>query len=289
MLNDLMFHRVMEETDGGDDGAGAGSESAVVDAPAPDWRDSLPEDIRADPSLKDIKDVGSLAKGFVHAQKAVGNNVAIPSKDAPQEDWDAFFSKSGRPESADKYDFSKLEKVEGVEIPAEAAKSFNETAHKLGLSQRQAAGLMDYYQKLSGESAGQIAQMQSQDREASVADLRKEFGAAFDERLSQAKDAVKHFGGDQLLQVLDETGLGNNPDLVKAFAKIGKAMGDDELFGSGQETGGGKLTPAEATRQMDALRGDKDFMLNYFNAEKPGHEDAKRKMTELIGFASAGR
>ena len=35
------------------------------------WRESLPEDLKEDPSLKSIQDVPGLAKSFIHAQKMV--------------------------------------------------------------------------------------------------------------------------------------------------------------------------------------------------------------------------
>jgi hypothetical protein len=40
------------------------------------------------------------------------------------------------------------------------------------------------------------------------------------------------FGGDELKQVLNESGLGNHPALFKAFAKIGKAMSEDTFVKS---------------------------------------------------------
>ena len=44
------------------------------DAPAAetaDWRSGLPEDIRNDPSLADIKDVGAMAKSYINGQNII--------------------------------------------------------------------------------------------------------------------------------------------------------------------------------------------------------------------------
>ena len=57
------------------------------------WRDSIPEDLRDDASLKDITDPGVLAKNYVHAQKMLGTSVRIPGEDAGPEDLEAFYSK----------------------------------------------------------------------------------------------------------------------------------------------------------------------------------------------------
>lgn len=37
------------------------------------------------------------------------------------------------------------------------------------------------------------------------------------------------FGSPELKQYLNETGLGNHPELVRIFANIGKAMSEDGL------------------------------------------------------------
>ena len=54
------------------------------------WKDSLPEEIRGHKSLETIKDVGSLAKGFVHAESMIGSDkIAVPGKWATDDDWSA--------------------------------------------------------------------------------------------------------------------------------------------------------------------------------------------------------
>lgn len=253
------------------------------------WRDALPEDLRENESLKSIKDLGSLAKGYVHAQKAIGNNVAVPSKDSPQEEWDAFFAKAGRPETADDYDFGSVQSPEGVGIDEGLQSKFMEQAHQMGLSQRQAAGMFGWYQGLMGEKIAQDQEAWDQGMASSKSELMKEYGAAYEERLGQANAAVREFGGEELLTILAESGMGNNPTVIRAFAKIGQAMANDELFGSGQEVGSGRLTPAEAELEISRLQGDPAFFKSYTDGEDPGHAAALAQMTKLFEQANAGR
>jgi len=56
-------------------------------------------------------------------------------------------------------------------------------------------------------------------------------GVALQDNLRLAAKAIDRFGGDALRQVFDATGLGNHPQLVKAFVQIGKAISDDTLVG----------------------------------------------------------
>ena len=47
-----------------------------------DWRGSLPAELQGAPQLKDVKDIGSLAKQFIDQQRFLGNSIRIPGEDA---------------------------------------------------------------------------------------------------------------------------------------------------------------------------------------------------------------
>ena len=42
--------------------------------------------------------------------------------------------------------------------------------------------------------------------------------------------------------MLKETGYGNNPDVLRIFARVGRALGEDQLIGKG---GGAENKPLE--------------------------------------------
>lgn len=270
---------------GGDSGggdAGGGDGGGDAGGQASDWRSSLPEDIRDDPSLKDIADVGQLAKSHINAQKALGNNVAVPSKDATDEEWSAFFAKAGRPDSPAKYELPTVEGAERLGIPEDAINELRSEAHRLGLSQRQTAGLFQFYMKQNLARLNQFEQSEKEQGEKGIAELRQEWGTAYEEKVEQARSAVREFGDDALIQLLDDTGYGNHPTIIKAFANIGRAMADDKLFGRGDETRGGhSMTPAEADSAINAKFLDSDFMNAYTSRDHPGHEAAVAEMTKL--------
>jgi hypothetical protein len=52
-------------------------------------------------------------------------------------------------------------------------------------------------------------------------------GDKLPEALGFARKALDAFGTPELRSLLDQTGLGNHPELVRAFVKAGKAMSDD--------------------------------------------------------------
>jgi len=103
-----------------------------------DWKESLPEDLKNDPSLLTVKDVPGLAKSYIHAQKMIGaDKIALPGKNASEEEWDAVYNRLGKPEEAKAYE----EDFGDLPIPEENVKNFKDAAHKLGLNQTQFKGL----------------------------------------------------------------------------------------------------------------------------------------------------
>jgi hypothetical protein len=92
----------------------ADGQPAINAAPATNWKASLPEDLRKEKSLEAIQDVSSLAKSYVDAEKIVGGSIRIPKEGADQKEWDAFYSKLGRPESPEKYEVKRPMLKDGV-------------------------------------------------------------------------------------------------------------------------------------------------------------------------------
>ena len=75
--------------------------------------------------------------------------------------------------------------------------------------------------------------------EAWVGEIKadKEIGGAnFDTSVRHAQAAAKKFGSPEFLAALDATGMGSHPELVRVFARIGKAMAEDTFVAPGKES-----------------------------------------------------
>ncbi|HAS1940765.1 TPA: peptidase [Enterobacter asburiae] len=138
----------------------------------------------------------------------------------------------GAPE---KYEFTA---GEGVDLDTEALKDFEPVARDLNLTNEQAQKLVDAYPKiLAGVQQRQAEAWQAQTEQwASDVKADKEIGGdKLTTNLSAAQRALDQFGTPELKEYLNTTGLGNHPDLVKTFVKIGKAMSEDGMVdGSNQ-------------------------------------------------------
>ena len=58
-----------------------------------DWKETIAEELRSDPSIKDFKDVDSLVKSYKETKAFVGSAMRIPGPDASKEDRAAFRAK----------------------------------------------------------------------------------------------------------------------------------------------------------------------------------------------------
>lgn len=142
-----------------------------------------------------------------------------------------------KPEGApEKYEFTA---AEGVDLDTEALKDFEPVARDLNLTNEQAQKLVDAYPKiLAGVQQRQAEAWQAQTEEwAATVKADKEIGGdKLTANLGVAQRALDTFGTPELKEYLNGTGLGNHPELVKAFIKVGKAMSEDGMV-TGKENG----------------------------------------------------
>ena len=117
-------------------------------------------------------------------------------------------------------------------------------------------------------------------QEEQASQLKKDFGPAFDERVTLANRALKEFGGDDAVNAIAEAGLQNNPVLVKLLANAGELLAEGS-FTSGQQAGKFGMTSEEATQQISKLRSDPEFMKHYTNAGSSSHRNAAAQLEDL--------
>lgn len=61
-------------------------------------------------------------------------------------------------------------------------------------------------------------------------------GANLDATALACRKAMAKYGSPELAKFLDDMGIGNHPVLVRAFARIGKALGEDTVAGTTTST-----------------------------------------------------
>ena len=240
-----------------------------------DWKANLSDEIRADKSLENIKDIEGLAKSYVHAQKLVGSDkIPVPNKFATDKDWDAVYEKLGRPADATgyKYDLPEDQKIDEASL-----KNFSDQAHKLGLLPGQANGMVKFYNEMTAASLQESETTAVAAREASSSELKKEWGQAFDQKISQAANLAKSVGASELFNtnMADGTKLGDNPIMIKAFAELAGKMGEDNIT---QSSGPTFQTPAQLEKDIGELTMPGSA---YWDKNHPNHKLAVEEVLAL--------
>ena len=236
----------------------------------------MPAGLRDEPSLATFDSVDKLAKSYVNAVKMIGGNpdqmVAIPQEG---EDWNGFYNKMGRPEQAKDYQFND----ENGELDG-----FREFAHDTGLTQQQADNILNLYADNQEQEEAESVQQHKDLEVNTTMQLQKEWGKNYDGKLDYAKRAFAQFASPELSQLMDESGLGNHPEMLRAFSKVGEMMGEDSLV-VGTGLGSSQLSPQQAQQEIQALYSDKDFSASYRDNRDPGHSAAMKKMDKLYQSA----
>ena len=114
-------------------------------------------------------------------------------------------------------------------------------------------------------------------------ELKTEFGPAFDERVALAQKAVHEFGGEGLKAALAESGLGNHPELVKAFAKAGMLISEGNLQAA-EQSGNFGMTSAEIDNKIASLRSDPNFDKRLRSNEPAIRNVATKELTDLYAM-----
>ena len=241
-----------------------------------DWKAGLSDDLRADKSLENIKDISSLAKSYIHAQRLVGaDKIPVPNKFATEKDWDAVYEKLGRPKTADEY---KYNLSEDQKVDTEALKNFSSQAHKLGLLPTQAQGMVSYYNEMIGKQLADAESVSTSQREKAMTELKTEWGQAYDQKLQKANTVVSSVfpKGIMSMNLEDGTKFGDHPEVIKAFAALGEKMGEDDIIKS---DGPVYMTPKEIEKQIGELQQPGSA---YWDKNHPNHDTAVQEVQTLI-------
>ena len=248
-------------------------ETAPVDST--DWKANLSDEVRADKSLENIKDIEGLAKSYVHAQKLVGaDKIPVPNKYATDKDWDAVYEKLGRPQTSDGY---KYELPEDQKVDEAALKNFSSQAHKLGLLPTQAQGMVKFYNEMIGKQMADTESVSTAQREKAMTELKTEWGQAYADKLQKANAVVSSVfpKGIMSMNLEDGSKIGDHPEVIKAFSALADKMGEDNIV---QASGPAYMTPKELEKQIGELQQPGS---SYWDKNHPNHQAAVDEVLAL--------
>ena len=271
-----------------------------------DWKTALPEDLRTHASLKDFKDLPSLAKSYVETKALVGASLRIPGADAGPEAQKVFaasvadkvpgiiylpddpaarevalkdaWKKMGRPDDAKAYSVEDVQLEPGVVFTEADVEAMRAAAVKRGYTK-------DQFRSLAKELSEARALAMKGEKDSRGA-LQRELGAAFEERtLAASLSAEKRGFGEDVVRALRNGSV--DLKTFKAFDAVARGFGETRQV-AGQDGGaGGKPTPAEAKAQRSELMARAEYF-NPSRAQMGVHETLVAKVQELNALIDAG-
>ena len=137
-------------------------------------------------------------------------------------------------------EYAEFTAPEGVTLNADLLDKFKAFARDNNMTQERAQALVDMGVEIasSGDKAlaDHIAQTRADWRKASQND--EEFGDnAWESTRPLAKAGLDRFGTPALRSLLEESGLGDHPEVIRLFWKIGQATGEHAFVKSGKHDG----------------------------------------------------
>lgn len=176
------------------------------------------------------------------AKPAVPDAAAAPAAASAVKPVEAPAAKTGAPETYE--DFTA---PEGAAIVPEVLGAFKDAAKALNLSQADAQALVD--KVVPGMLKNNAASVQSLAKQVSEGWLGAsksdtEFGGEqFDANLAVAKRTLESFGTPALTKFLNDSGLGNHPEMIRWAYKIGQQLGPDGKFVTASASSSGVRAP----------------------------------------------
>lgn len=247
---------------GGDTSTAKATDADAAKAATAEGADNSKATDGAAPKLEgadDKKSEPADADGKAKQEKTDAEKDAKAKKDAPADKKDEKSDKAqGAPE---KYE---LKTAEGVKLAPEVQTKFEAIARELNLPQDAAQKLLDLGPDLNKMYASQLIETaeaaSTKWGDESRAD--KEIGAggdkaAYDENMKAVAKARNAFASPELVALLNRfdpktnpngTGLGNHPEVVRLFLRLGKSISEDNKL----VTGGTPKTEQSAAQKLYA-------------------------------------
>ena len=244
---------------------------------AKSWKEAISQEFRNDPNIEKFTEIDALAKSYINATQMIGKDkVAVPNKNSTEEQWNEVFDKLGRPASADKYTLDVKSDV--VPLNEGDVKQFAENAHKLGLSNKQAQGVLEFY-KNNMESNAHQSKVDTETSQAQAEQqLRKEWGRDFEANVKRAGALAKANLNTEILDLELKNGMrvGDHPEMIKGFAKIASLLTEDKIM-SPEDENASKTSDIES--EISSIMDNKDGP--YWNKQHPDHDKMVQQVYTL--------
>lgn len=141
---------------------------------------------------------------------------------------------------------------DGMEIDPAFIDRYGELARKYGMDRENATSLLKDAAAVMNRMDAETVSEQARQWQLQSRNDREFGGSAIDANLSVAKRALDTYGTPELRELMEATGMGNHPEVIRFFFRVGKTLMEDGFIPSQ----GGRAVSSfdEAARQLFGSR-----------------------------------
>ena len=177
-------------------GTGSGTGTGNQQGNEPGWLSGLPDDLRANESIKSYRTVGDFAKAHLDtaaklkdAEGKLGNSIPKLGENATPEEREKYFNSLGRPEKPEGYEFVGEDKA-----APEWTKAYKDAMHKMGVPKAMARELSEFNNNMIGKMVEQHNAKILEENAKAVATLKTELGDKYDVGVALVSRLWKEWG-----------------------------------------------------------------------------------------------
>jgi len=227
---------------------------------ASNWREALAEEYRANKSIQNYKSIDDLVKSHLHLEKMLGSKATPIIGEEAKTVYEA--------------DAYKYNAEEGK--PAVTPEIFDRVSAKAAALQIPPA----QFQELINEFLGAESELAEAGKAAEATELKsaedslkKEWGANFDENITNAHKAFELFATPELKKEVSNLPVGVKTSITKMMSSIYSKIGETSLQKQGSEKN--NLTPEQATAKIREIRN---------NPEHPYHKGDQAARADMANL-----
>ena len=230
----------------------------------------------------------TMAEALYEANREISQRVKMPGEDASEEDLDRFRKAMGVPDSVDDYTVARPEHIDEEAFAGEEyqapIRALVSDMHAAGASKAVVEALFDKYFALERDGLAEQSRRDAEHKAAAETELRKEWGAGYDENLAFANDFMGRDGKLLNLELKDGSLLASYAPFVKLMAEAGRMTNEGQLQLGLVGTDAGQ----DLQQQYDSLSDQFYEAYNRGESDQAKRLDAQRQAVgaKLFGTAS---
>lgn len=241
----------------------------------PDWYARFDELKGMEKSLSKFKTPEALAKSYAELER-LRHYPGVEN----EEQMARFRRMAGLPESEEEYRLERPESMPESEWNAGLAERMARTAYRYGVPPEAMNALQETMSQAYEEAREQMMDSRMEMETQAEQSLQHEWGANYERNMGRATAALQRLASETGVDadaLLDNPGLGSNPDVIRLLYQASRLLDEAPLHHSGA---------AEPSPEGEAIRMESDpshpLYEAYMNVNHPNHKYANELYDRLI-------